>query len=344
MKLKFTLLVCLAFVIFSCKKEEEEKPAKAFSAAQDGIYISNEGGFTTGKASITYSDGTEAETIQDVYRVANNISLGDVCQSMTKIDGFIYLVVNNSSKIEVVQATTMKKASTITGFTSPRYMMRATSDKAYVSDLYSNQITIVDVTSNTISGNIPLAGSTEAMLQYNNKMYVTNLSTSYLYVIDVFTDVVEDSIAIGMGGNSIQLDNNNKLWILCGGDFVTSAPASLHRVDPATNTNEMSITFPAGDYPTRLCINETRDQLFYLNMNVYKMSIADSTLPASPFVHALGKNFYGMAYDKVSTLLYVSDAIDYQQAGRIHRYTSNGVEVSGFPAGIIPGDFLFLNN
>ena len=74
------------------------------------------------------------------------------------------------------------------------------------------------------------------------------------------------------------------------------------------------------------------------------MQITDSTLPATAFVDAAGKSFYAMGYDKVSMLLYVSDAIDYQQAGRIYRYTTTGSEISGLPAGIIPGDFLFLNN
>ena len=143
MKLKITLIAFAALAMFSCKKEtEDETPTKSFAANPDGIYVSNEGGFNTGKASITYSDGTEAETIQDVYKIANNASLGDICQSMIKINGLIYLVINNSSKIEVVQATTMKKTATITGLTSPRYMVQATTEKAYVSDLYSNQISI----------------------------------------------------------------------------------------------------------------------------------------------------------------------------------------------------------
>ena len=345
MKLKSTLLLFLALTTFSCKKDtEDQTPTKSFEANADGIYISNEGGFTAGKASITYSDGTEAETIQDVFRIANDENLGDVCHSMAAINGLIYLVVNNSSKIEVVQPLTMKKVKTISGLTSPRFIVKATSDKAYVSDLYSNQIAIINLTTNTVSGSINLTGSTEDMLLYNGKMYVTNLSTAFLYVIDAATDVVEDSIAIGSGGNSLQLDMNNKIWVLCGGDFVTSAPASLHRVDPSTKATELSLTFPPSVYPSQLCINETNDALFFLNTNVYKMQITDSTLPATVFVDAAGKSFYAMGYDKVSMLLYVSDAIDYQQAGRIYRYTTTGSEISGLPAGIIPGDFLFLNN
>ena len=346
MKLKITLLAIATLSFFSCKKEkiDEPTPTTTFSADANGIFICNEGSFTGGNATITYTNGTEAETIQDVFKIANSENLGDVGQSMTKINNKIYIVVNNSSKIEVVEALTLKKSATITGFNSPRFLLEATPGKAYVTDLYANGISIVDLTSNTITGNISLNGSSEDLILYNGKVYVTNLSTSYLYIIEPTTDVIEDSILIGAGGNSLKLDRNNKLWVLCGGDFVSGDPGSLHRVDPATKTNEFSQTFPAGDYPTRLTINETNDELYFLNMNIYKMQLTDMTLPTTPFVDAAGKSFYGMAFDKVSHVLYVSDAIDYQQAGRIYRYETSGTMLNSLPAGIIPGSFLFLNN
>lgn len=345
MKSKVTLITLIIFTFFSCKKDEQDPtPSTSFVADAAGIYICNEGTFTGGNATITYTNGTETETIQDVFRIANDENLGDVGQSLTKVNNKIYIVVNNSSKIVVVESTTMKKTATITGFNSPRFMIEAAPGKAYVTDLYANAISIVDLTSNTITGNISLNGSTEDLLLYNGKVYVTNLSTSYLYIIEPTTDVVEDSILIGPGGNSLQLDKNNKLWVLCGGDYITSAPGSLHRVNPATKAVEFSQTFPAGDFPTRLTINETSDELYYLDLNVYKMLISDMSLPSSPFVDAAGKSFYGMEFDKVNHVLYVSDVIDYQQAGRIYRYETNGTLLNSLPAGIIPGDFLFLNN
>ena len=346
MKLKITLFAIVSLASFSCKKDtiDEPTPTTSFTAEVNGIYICNEGTFTDGNATISYTNGTEAETIQDVYKIANDEDLGDVGQSMTKINNKIYIVVNNSSKIEVVEATTMKKSATITGFNSPRFMIEASPGKAYVTDLYANGISIVDLSSNLITGNIQLNGSTEDLFLYNGKVYVTNLSTSYLYIIEPTTDILEDSILIGPGGNSLQLDMNNKLWVLCGGDYLTSAPGSLHRIDPATKMIEFSQAFPASDFPTRLIINETNDELYFLNLNVYKMQITDSSLPTSSFVDAAGKSFYGMAFDRVSRVLYVSDVIDYQQAGRIYRYDPTGTLLNSLPAGIIPGDFLFLNN
>lgn len=346
MKIKIIPIALILLASISCKKDKETVPTpiNSFLAASDGIYINNEGGFNAGNTSITYSDGTESGTIRDVYKQVNNSDLGDICQSMTKYNDLLYLVINNSAKIEVVDLFNMKKTATITGFTSPRYILPVNAAKAYVSDLYSNHLSIVNLNTNTISGNISLSGSTEDMLLYNGKVYVTNLITPYLYIINPTTDIIEDSILIGIGGNSLRLDANNNIWILCGGDYVTSTPGSLHRINPATKLNELSLTFPASDYPNRLRINESGNTLFFLDLNVYKMPITETSLPTTAFIDAAGKSFYGLGYDKVKHLVYVSDAIDYQQAGRIYKYNTVGTELSSFPAGIIPGDFLFLNN
>jgi DNA-binding beta-propeller fold protein YncE len=346
MKYGILLMTITSLTFFSCKKEkiDEPIPATSFTADANGIYICNEGTFTGGNSTITYTTGTESETIHDVYKIANNENLGDVGQSMTKIGNKIYIVVNNSSKVEVVDEITLKKSATISGFNSPRFLIEARPGKAYVTDLYANGISIVDLTSNTITGTINLNGSTEDLILHNGKVYVTNLSTSYLYIIEPNTDVVEDSVLIGPGGNSLQLDANNKLWILCGGDFITGAAGSLHRVDPSSKSVELSLTFPAGNYPTRLTINETNNEIYFLDMNVYKMQLSDLTLPSSPLIDAAGKSFYGMAFDEVNRVLYVTDAIDYQQAGRIYRYDPTGTLLNSLPAGIIPGEVLFLNN
>lgn len=345
MKFKFLVFVASILTFFSCKKTETEKPTTdGFSAPSSGLYIANEGQFMNGNGSITFYNGTLSSTVQDVFATVNGVALGDVCQSMKKIADKIYIVVNNSAKIEVVTASTMKRVATISGLMSPRYIFPISLSKAYVSDLYANKLSVINLNLNTVTNTIDLNGSTEEMILYNGKVYVTNLNTPYLYVINPTTDQLEDSILIGIGGNSIQIDSNNKLWVLCGGDYVTSTPASLHKVDPATGTAELSLIFPAFDYPTRLKINETGDELYFLDVNVYKMAIIDNNLPSTIFIDANGRSLYGLAYDKRGHFVYVTDAIDYQQDGRAYKYDLSGNEISNFPTGIIPGDILFLNN
>jgi hypothetical protein len=82
--------------------------------------------------------------------------------------------------------------------------------------------------------------------------------------------------------------------------------------------------------------------LYFLNAGVFRMSINDSQLPATAFIPGTSGNFYGLGIHPISGDVYVSDAIDFVQQGKVLRYSSAGTLSSDFTVGIIPGDFLFV--
>lgn len=328
--------------MLSCKKEEEAIITTPFEAEHGSVYISNEGNFQSGNATVTYFNPANKTINDNPFKQVNNQSLGDICQSMNIINGKLYIVVNNSGKIEICDPYSLKKEFTISGLTSPRYIFAVNSSKAYVTDAYSNRISIINLNNHSISGTITINGWTEQLLSKNNKIFITNTSTEYLYIINPDTDLLTDSILISKGANSILEDLNGKLWILCGGDYLNTYNATLYRINPANNQIENSFTFSTGEFPSRLCLNSSGDSLYYLNNSVYKMGIEELSRPASPFIASSGNNFYGLAVDKSKNEIYISDAIDFIQKGKIFRYRADGSVIENFLAGIIPGDFLFL--
>jgi YVTN family beta-propeller protein len=347
MKFKLSILLLVLAAFSSCKKDTPADTTEAIPFEADlnnGVYVINEGVFTNGDASISYYNGSGSASIKDVYQAANSTLLGDVGQSICRIGDTLFIIVNNSSKIEVVNAKTMKNIGTIPNMGSPRYMLPVSTTKAYVTDLYSNSIHVLSTTTNGVVSEIPLNGSTEQLLMYDGFVYVTNMSRPYLYKIDPINDIVVDSIMIGAGGNSICLDKNNKLWILCGGDYFTSTTSSIFRIDPATFSQEILYLFPPDVYLNRMTINASKDVLYYLNTNVYKMSIDDLNLPTTEFINANGKNFYSIGFNNSSNTLYVGDAVDFQQAGRVYMFAENGTDRGNFGTGTNPGNFLFLGN
>ena len=332
----------IAILLFSCKKEEEIISTTSFEAEHGSIYVSNEGNFQSGNATLTYFNPLNKTILDDPFKQVNNQSLGDICQSMNIINGKLFIVVNNSGKIEVCDPYSLKKEFTISGLTSPRYIIPVNNSKAYVTDAYSNHVSIINLTNHSISGSITINGWTEQLLLKSNKIFVTNSSSDYLYTINPDTDLLNDSISISKGANSILEDHNGKLWILCGGDYLNTFNATLYRINPDNNQVENSFTFSTGEFPSRLCINSSRDSLYYLNNGVYKMGIEELSRPVTPFIASSGNNFYGLAVDKSKNEIYVSDAIDFIQKGKIFRYRADGSVIENFLAGIIPGDFIFL--
>lgn len=345
MKTKLFLLLSAITFLFSCKKDHtsDDQVNARFEASVGGVYVSCEGKFMDGSAGVTYYNGSSQTTRTDAYYDANSEALGDVCQSLCRIGNKTYLVVNNSGKIVVTNTWSLGKTNVITGFTSPRYMLPVSADKAYVSDLYSNSIQIVNLNTNTITGHVGVLGSSENMLLKDGLVYVTDMSMNFLYRINAGTDQLVDSFPISPGGNSICEDKNGKIWIVCGGDYLTGSPGGLNRFDPTTNTVDLTLPFSANEFPTRLHINSTGDTLYYISTHVYKMAITETALPASPFIVSGGRTLYGLGLEPGSGKVFVSDAKDFQQAGRVYIYDRSGTETANFATGIAPGEFLFLN-
>jgi DNA-binding beta-propeller fold protein YncE len=338
---KISALLSLLIIAYSCKKDKDSDSITPFAADSAGVYISNEGKFQAGNASVSYFNPSAGLVYEDVYTQTHHKPLGDICQSLKLINGKIYLVVNNSGKIEVCDAYTMNPVKTITGLTSPRYILQVKNNKAYVSDLYSKNISIINLDNIDVSGTISIAAGTEQMTMKNSLVYITNVSTEYLYIVDGNIDLLSDSIHVSVGGSSIVQDMNGKLWVMCTGDFMTMN-AALYKINPVTKTIESTFAFPAGDYPSRLTINPAGDSLYYINGGIFKMSISDNNLPTTAWINPPGSSFYGISIDKKSNIIYATDAIDFSQKGMVYRYTFGGNLIDNFKAGIVPGDFLFL--
>ncbi len=93
--------------------------------------------------------------------------------------------------------------------------------------------------------------------------------------------------------------------------------------------------------PWRLTMNGAGDALYLLNGGVYRMAITDGALPGTPFIAAEGRNLYGLGVDPANGDVYVADAVDYTQRGRLFRNTAGGSAITDFLAGRIPNGFVF---
>lgn len=335
---KLTILLCIGFLFSACKPDAPIAPENAGS-----VFILNEGNFQAGNASIDRFDPEVKTLSSDVFFSKNQLPLGDVLQSMTIIGDKGYIVVNNSQKIEVVTLNDLAVQNTITGFTSPRFLLQVSSAKAYVSDLFGGAVSIVDLNTNTITGSISLPGWTEEMVLTEGKVFITNLSKAYVYVVDPSTDQLVDSVEVGLGSNSLRLDKQGRLWVLSSGDSFNGIAGTLSVINPSDLSTLKSLTFTTSDYPVRLSVNPEGDRMYYLNNGLYEIAIDATALPAAPKVlSGEGSYFYGLGVDPVSGTLYVADALDFSQRGLMLRFEESGTAIDTFRAGVIPSGFVFV--
>lgn len=321
-----------------------------FSLPGHGLFITNEGNFQYGNASLSFYDPLEKAVENELFYRANAMKLGDVAQSMTIRDGIGWIVVNNSHVIFAIDIETGKEIGRITNLTSPRYIHFLSNEKAYVTQIWDNRIFIVNPSTFEITGYIPVPrmtmeqGSTEQMVQYGKYVFVNCWSyQNRILKIDTETDSIVDELVVGIQPTSLVLDKNNKIWSVTDGGYEGSpygyeAP-SLYRIDAETFTIEKEFRFNFGDAPSEVQLNGTKDKIYWINDDIWEMDVTADVLPSNPFLDSRGTIYYGLTIDPASGDVYVADAIDYQQQGMILRYSSEGVELDKFYVGIIPGAF-----
>ena len=215
--------------------------------------------------------------------------------------------------------------------------------KAYVSDLFQDAIYIVDLMNNRISGQIPLLGWTEEMLLFQEKVFLTNRESSKLFVIDSNTDLIIDSIQINYNSSSILLDKNDQIWVYCSGNAASNQPGGLFRINPNNHSVEQVLLFEdsnVGAWP-RMAFNGTRDTLYYLKEGLYQFPITNSVLSDQPFISQGDRIFYALGIRPSTGTIFLGDAIDYQQRGRMLQYNVRGEELFDLSVGIIPNGFYF---
>lgn len=344
---KLGIYALLITALSSCKKDSIEDIYVAGNY-EDGYFVTNEGNFGTGNGSISFVD--EYGFIDnDVFASVNSFALGDVVQSMSIINDHAYILVNNSSKIEVASIDSMISVATV-NVSQPRYMAKVSDEKAYVTDWGINGVQVIDLLTNTVSSTITCGIGPEGVKVANGFAYVCNVGgwglDNTVSVINTSTDVVETTLTVGDKPNSVVVDANGAVWVLTGGyteydanwNVISETAGKLVKI--VDNAIEATYSFPVGNHPEDLIINDAGTTLYYSDGSwskaVYAFNVNDVELSKTPLI---SRSFYGLGFN--DGYIYGTDAVDYVQSGWSHKYSSNGSIIDSVQVGIIPGGYCF---
>lgn len=348
------LLISSMILAVSCVDDKPEQPEpNNNNSSGRKVFIANEGSLGNGNASFSFYNIDKDSIYNNIYENANGQGLGDVFQSMLIDNDRIYLAINNSDKVAVIDKTTYKLTGNIS-VPKPRYLLKLNADKMYVSSLYNAQINIVNPSSLQVTGKIDIDyKNSEGLTALNGKVYACNWDTAcnYFYEIDPNKDSITARIAIaGRASQQVLVDKNQMLWVLAGNVYKGKV-ATLTQINPQTRSIVKSFTFPSGADIMKPCFNPTKDTLYFLGVNynggtdyngVYRMPIDAGALPVNLFIPAQPlQYFWGLAVDSVSNQIYVADPKGFIQNGTISIYQTDGSKIKSFNVGIGPGFFIF---
>lgn len=341
------IIVVASMFVVGCK-DGEDQPKGDY---EKGVFVVSEGAFQAGNASIAFK-GVDVDSVKnEIFKTKNGRPLGDTGQSMAFFNDKGFIVVNNSNKVEVVNANTFEELATVTNFESPRYFLGINANKAYVSqwgsDGKSGKIKILNPSTHEVTGEIDVEGNgPEKLKLIDGKVYVSYSGglhrDSFITVINPTTDAIEKTIPTHFNPSEITQGQDGNIWVLSGGytNWTTmfSTPPRLQVFDKNDHTLVKELELGASSsYPGVADLQQGNGNYLFFSYNkgLHKVNTASSTIALEEIVG--DKPFTAITYDASENLIYATTAPTYTGAGTLNIYKTDGTEKSVHTVGVVPG-------
>lgn len=343
----FGIFSFCSFMLWSSCREDED-PCKNLTY-ENGAWILNEGTFNSNTATVSFVGNNSCIEI-DAYAAANaSTALGDVGQSIAFSGDKAYIVVNNSNKVVVVDISTMAKITEITGFVAPRYILPLPNNTAWVSNIYSDLIHVVDLQTNTIvdsfSVECPNVGDftpcqTEQMAYVNGNVYVVNMNSNEVLVFELNTRTLLTTLPVAPFPASIAVDNSNDIWVMCSGSYLLPSSAALIKI--STLGEQIVRNIGISGSPNSLAIHSNNTAYYVNNNRIVSRDLSTIASPEQLVLDSQGGTFYGLSIQLGSNTLWVCDAGSFSSQGKVYvvDLQTNAIKKT-YDVGIVPSKVYF---
>lgn len=350
--IKYVFILLLIFTASSCKKDkivEEETPV----FLSNGMLVLNEGLFQLNNASLSWINLLSGSIDNDFFTNKTGRLLGDTGNDLKKYGGKIYIVVNVSSTIEVLDAhsgASIKQITMNNGSVGkqPR-SITFHQGKAYVS-CFDGYVDVLDTTSLEITQRIQVGSNPDHMTIADNKLFVSNsgglnspLMDSTVSVIDLSNHTEIKKIKVGLNPGSIQVAENGQIYVVTRGNH-GSILSKMIRI--STTTLEVNKIYNYGISS----ISKFGDKLLlstydYGSQN-QRVSLFDplqdnitniSFIPLDQI-----QTLYNVQYVASQNKIYVLDAKGYTNTGYVNVFSSTGTYLNRYHVGLNPNSILIL--
>jgi DNA-binding beta-propeller fold protein YncE len=377
MKNKLIIIIGLAVVLFdtACRKDTPLIPAKVDTVTTPkpdtvarGVYVLNEGNMNSNKASLDYLDFNTGAYHRGIYDQANPTvvkGLGDVGNDIGVYGSKLYVVVNNSNKVEVLDAKTAKRLAVI-NIINCRYIVFK-DNKAYVSAYLGTVgdpkapngiVAEIDTTSLTITRKVTVGRQPEQMVIIGQKLYVANSGgyspSNYERTISVidratFTETKRIDVAINL--DQMKADSYGDIYVTSRGDYYDIQP-DMYAIDTKTDQVKKDFKLPVSNLWIKGDTAYFYSSAFsYITGNytiAYNMiDVKNETVLNKQFItDGTEKQIaipYGIAVDPHTGDVYVTDAKNYVTPGTLYCFDRQGHKKWSVQTGDIPGHFAFVN-
>ncbi|MDE5972660.1 MAG: YncE family protein [Muribaculaceae bacterium] len=342
------------------------------SSSIRGFYLVNEGNMGSNKCTLDYFDYMTGLYARNFYAERNPSvikELGDVGNDIGIYGSKLYVVVNCSHKVEVMDARSGVRLGQI-DIPNCRYI-RFHRGKAYVSS-YVGPVLIdpsapkgavyqIDTLSLAVTAKVTVGYQPEEMEIVNDYMYVANSggyrapaydnTVSVIQMID-FKQVQQIKVDINL--HRIKKDRYDQLWVSSRGDYQTR-PSRLYCLAKRKGFNQMEVvdTIPVacsnmairGDslyfYATEWNNFTASNTISYGIINVRTRELVSTNFITDGSEKEITVP-YGIALHPENGDVFVTDAKNYVSSGALYCFDSKGRRKWRVRTGDIPAHITFL--
>ncbi len=338
-----TTVLLLGLTSCSLFQPKDDPPVAQTTA---GIYILCEGAFGAGNASLWRLSSDLDSTTAKVYQQLTEQPLGDTGQSLTVAGDRLYIVMNGSGTIEVLdlsgEAVAFVGSVDLPG-ASPRELA-VLGATGYVTAWGIPGVLIIDLATLAVTDTIHLAALPEDILAHNNYLYVAMplgidySSRDQVVKIDPGTRAVVDSFVVGSGPQQL-LVRDGQLWV------------SRQWYDESFTAYRgiATVNLGTGAVTSREWGPGAGSDLFLAGTTLYAAVTdgvvpvaADLSLDASGLVAASLSTIYAAGSD--GTNIFIASYADFSTPGEVVVYQPDGTALATVTVGIGPGSFGFVSD
>ncbi|WP_231427556.1 MULTISPECIES: YncE family protein [Pedobacter] len=362
LSIKLITAVCLSTILWSCRKDKGVTPEEQIQlpgqgiTAVNGLYVLNEGNWGSNKSSIDYYDYATGVYRRNIYGQANpgaTLGLGDVGNDIKIYGSKLYVIVNGSGKLEILDVKTAKKLSQV-DISNCRYVTFH-KNKAYVT-AYDGYVAVIDTASYKIDAKITVGRQPEEMAVVGEKLYVANSggysSSNYertLSVIDLATNKEAKRIDVAINLHRLKADQYGDLYVTSRGNY-GDIKSNLYVIDTKTEAVKKKFDIEASnlviDKDFAYIISTAWSNTTMSTVVSYsKINVKDESIAAGGFItDGTQKEIvmpYGIAVDPISSDIYITDAKDYVTPGTLYLFDKTGKKKFSVATGDIPAHLVF---
>jgi len=354
------VVVFVGLLLTACDDMDSvlSEPSTGEGRPSGALYVLCDGNYSLNNSTLALYDYTNKRQTNDFFQQKAGRKLGDTGNDLQRYGNRLYVVVNASSQLEVLDAQTgtpIKQIALFNGTVArqPRYVA-FWAGKAYVCS-FDGSVARIDTATLTVEAYVNAGRNPDGIDVANGKLYVSNSGgldynsglgyDNTVSVIDITSFTEIERITVGQNPYRVKTDDYGYVWVACRGNYGTEA-GSFWCIN--SQSDRVAATYPIA--VLNMAFNGELAYLYHYDSAtgqswIKVFNLVTRTLERDAFITdgTQVETPYGIYVEPASGDVYITDAGNFTTTGRVLCFNAAGkVQQTLTSIGINPNAVVYV--